>query len=317
MTRLRELTLEITQDCLNSCIHCSSLGGHSSNGHLPFSQLAQLLHEASDLGLQHLSFSGGEPFLHSEFSRLLRLSKALAFPHVAVYTSGVVRDARRIAVSFGQADSFSDLLDSSAVLIFNIQSCEPEIHDAIVGKAGRFEIARRSLVEAVRRGFPVECHIVPNRTNLDSLVSTARELIELGVEKVSFLRLVPQGNAASNEHLLGLFEEDSKRLYAAFDELRKDHNSAKKYRFGIPFSGVVGGPGACGAGLSKLIMRWDGVFFPCEAFKESGHSEYILGHLGVDSLAAVLKRGQESLDLSLLKNFTQGQEVCPAQCLYH
>ena len=90
----------------------------------------------------------------------------------------------------------------------------------------------------------------------------------------------------------------------------------EKYRFGVPFGKQCGHAMQCQAGISKLIMRWDGVFFPCEAFKESDPDEFRLGRLGETSLSEMLGKAKAHKSLLRLKEQSRGIDPCPAQYLH-
>jgi len=314
---LRELTLEITQECMNKCMHCSSMAVRRTKM-APVSAVLvkRVVDEASDLGLRSLAISGGEPFIHPGFVSVLKACAAKDLERLAVYTSGVLRSSDGAAIALADNALLDAVKDSCAWLIFNIQSVLPEVHDKIVGAPGRLLITLASMQNAIAHGIPVECHIVPNKQNVDSLATTARHLTALGAQRISFLRLVPQGYAEDNFDSLVCSEQEEERMKEAFRSLLQDENAHTKYRFGVPFSWTCGPPALCQAGISKLIMRWDGAFFPCEAFKECNREEFRLGNAYEDSLRAVLNRAIDCSALRSLRGGITGEDPCPAQSLY-
>lgn len=269
-----------------------------------------------ELGLRSLSISGGEPFIHPESNSIINICASKRLDRLSIYTSGVLCDSEGDAISLSAKATLEAVKQSGAVLIFNIQSWLPEVHDKIVGAPGRLEIVLTSIRNAIAHDIPVECHIVPNKQNVDSLAITARKLIMLGVQRVSFLRLVPQGYAKMNRSSIVCSYDEEERMLEAFRSLLKDEDAQNKYRFGVPFSGACQTPSHCQAGTSKLIMRWDGMFFPCEAFKESGREEFSLGGAFDHSLSDILDRVVNCSALHQLKTVTCGQDPCPAQSLY-
>ena len=173
-----------------------------------------------------------------------------------------------------------------------------------------------SLRKAIDCGIPVECHIVPNKINLDSLSDTAHQLLDMGVKRVSFLRLVPQGNAVDNWACLGLDQEDLAQLRALLGQLHSEPQSECKYRFGVPFSEVSSLGQTCQAGISKVLVRWDGLCFPCEAFKECGDGSFAIGNILVNTVAEILCEARGNWRLQTLKTLSREEDVCPAQALY-
>ena len=314
---LRELTLEITRACLNHCIHCSSLAEVSpSSQPIPFSLLRQTVEDALPLGLRSLSLSGGEPFLHPNIVELIESCGQYPLERLYVYTSGVMSGAGDVAVPISDARILECTRAADATLVFNVQSCIEAIHDAVVGRRGHLRLTLASMRNAARAGIAVECHIVPNRQNVSSLAATARELLRLGARKISFLRLVLQGHAAANSEALCLYGDLEAELRSQAAELMAEAGWRERYRFGVPFSGLCGGGGQCTAGVSKLIMRWDGTFFPCEAFKECGRRAFRLGSVHEDDVPIIYSRALRNSSLASLKGQIEGTEPCPAQHLY-
>jgi MoaA/NifB/PqqE/SkfB family radical SAM enzyme len=314
--RLRELTLEITRECMNRCMYCSSLAvRHADKPPIDCETVANLVSQAMDLGLHSLAISGGEPFLHPDVGRILRRCAAMRVPRLLVYTSGISRDEKGHASAL-TPDMLNLARSCDLRLIFNVESNVPAIHDRVVGADGRLRLTLFSLRQALAHGIPVEGHVVPNHQNAETLASTARRLISLGVERVSFLRLVPQGYATETREDIICSDEDETRIREQFQSLINDPDSSRRYRFGVPFSGHCGDPKRCNAGVSKLIMRWDGVFFPCEAFKECGRDELSLGTARDTPLAIALHRQRVCSGLQQLKTRAARADTCPAQCLY-
>jgi radical SAM protein with 4Fe4S-binding SPASM domain len=278
--------------------------------------LAELLKEAVDYGLQTLAISGGEPLLSPIFLDLLKTCENLSLKNLFIYTSGVMKDGKGKPIHIPNL-YLSEIFKSDAILVFSVPSTEKAIFTKFVGSDMSFDLTFRSMRNAISMGIPVECNIVPNQINLDDLESTAHELLGMGVQKINFLRLVPQGYAKQNIAKLSLSSSSMKqRFQEIVNDFIKDDPYKNKYRFGIPFSWYCDCKAACDAGVSKLIMRWDGRFLPCEAFKESGYSEFSLGQLGQENLHQILENAYQNQALLNLKKLAEGKEACPAQLLY-
>jgi radical SAM protein with 4Fe4S-binding SPASM domain len=108
----------------------------------------------------------------------------------------------------------------------------------------------------------------------------------------------------------------NRRLNKAIEELNLLVEKGYPIRLGVPFSGRCGRFSPCKAGISKLIVRWDGAVFPCEAFKECGASILCLGQAGEQSLSELLSKARENKALIGLRQRVDSLEPCPAQILY-
>lgn len=309
---LTDLTIEVNQRCPNRCLFCSSLATENSPHILSLEDILSLGKQAKALGLQNVSISGGEPLCHPNIVDVVQ-GLFLHGLHVNIYTTGLCFDGLGELISY---KNWGDFRTANPTLIFNIQSSTPEIHDRIVGRNGAFPLTREAMLRAYEEGYRVEVHIVPNKINLDSLENTVHDLIDWGIERVSFLRIVYQGYARYNKDALFLEQDDLHTLKTIFKSLYEQYANKPFLRFGIPFSGMVEKPQHCNAGKSKLIIRYDGKVFPCEAFKDATNSSFILGDIRNDLLSNILHEGLRNTFLLSLKKQVCFEEPCPAQLLY-
>jgi radical SAM protein with 4Fe4S-binding SPASM domain len=127
--------------------------------------------------------------------------------------------------------------------------------------------------------------------------------------------MVPQGNAARNRGIL-LDARSTTVLEQFIREMRPLASEGGPIRFGVPFTRHCGNLSQCRAGISKLIVRWDGAVFPCEAFKECGVTDVLLGRVGEQPLGRLLAAARECQPLVSLRERIGCSEPCPAQLLY-
>ncbi len=311
--QLTDLTIEIVQSCPNQCIFCSSFATPDSPHLISLDEVRRIGNEAVELGLKKISISGGEPLLHPEIFQIVNTLSSIGLD-VSIYTIGQIKKPNGEIASF---DGWHLFKNDNPKVIFNIQSTESTVHDFLAARKGAFQRTFSSLECAVKDNLNVEVHLVPNKTNLSSIESTANDLITLGVKKISFLRLVPQGYARKHLDQLVLSSGNLEYLQKTFSRLDAKYGELAKLRFGIPFSGMLDDKKQCNAGKHKLIIRYDGKVLPCEAFKDSGTDDYILGDIRKDSLLEMLLKGDHLAELSNLKARSECTcESCPAQLIY-
>lgn len=304
---LTDLTVELNQACPNRCLFCSSLARPESVHLVERATVGSIARQAVHLGLRNISLSGGEPLEHPELDGVLADLRELGLG-VGLYTTGMIR-RNGTATSFRGWRGIAVLVRA---VVFNIQSLDESVHDELVGRGGALALTMASMEAALEAGCMVEVHIVPNRINIESIERTVRGLWSKGVKQVSLLRLVRQGYARDNARRLEPTLEDLETLRGASMRLRADAPESG-LRLGIPFSGMVGPRAQCNAGLTKLIIRYDGRVFPCEAFKDRPEHEFSLGDVRSDSLIDMLGKGQALLPLTRLRARLCGGETCPAQ----
>jgi len=311
--RLNELTIEITQECPNKCLFCSSLAVKHSEHIIPRKKTRDVASQARDLGLKNISVSGGEPLWHEDIVKIISDFSALGL-HSTLYTTGIKRRENFTTEPFIEWQAFDK---SATTLIFNIQSTDSVIHNELTRNKGSFECSMTALSSAVDMGFRTETHIVPNRVNLDSIERTVEDLASLGVDVISFLRLVPQGYARQNASVVCLGHDENESLKKLFEHLSGREYGKTRLRFGIPFSALLNGNKKCNAGETKLIIRYDGKVLPCEAFKECRDDEFVLGDIYKNDIPHILDHAKSFSKLINIKRNTDFQESCPVQCLHN
>lgn len=310
--QLLDLTLELIQRCPNSCLFCSSLASAESQHQLSLGDIMNVSDQAVSLGLRTIGISGGEPLIHPDIKLIIpMLTQKLA---VRLYTTGIHFNSEGKAASFSNWESFDSF---KTTLIFNIQSTDPKVHDRLTCRNGSLALTEQAVLAAKRKGFRIEAHLVPNIINLDSIESSVADLCRWGIDQVSFLRLVPQGKAELNTSELVLNWDQTCRLKSIMHKLSHVNLGSTKLRFGIPFSGFIDEKLPCNAGVSKLIIRYDGAVLPCEAFKCAPFEAFKVGDIRTNSLREMLATGTCHQQLTALKEKTQFcLESCPAQILW-
>lgn len=308
--QLKEVTIEVIKQCNSNCIFCSSLSTSSSAAEIPLQKVIEIIDFCKKKRAKSISISGGEPLLYANLSDVIRYCSQNAI-NTTIYTSGNVYKNEWNAILKSNLDK------EKVKFIFNYPSVQNDIYQKLIhSKKFDIDMLNSKIKDLVRKGFLVEVHTVPNKANLHSLFDTAAYLKSICVNKVSFLRLVMQGRAAQNQNLLFV---DSSAISSEISKIKKQLSSESfTIRGGVPFSNLLKEKCECFAGISKLIFRYDGVVFPCEAFKEApSNEEFQLGSIYLNSLDSIWNNHPVHQKLKLLKQDAFSKlESCPAQILY-
>lgn len=261
---LNEISIEILQRCPNRCIYCSSHSNPQATNIIPFETIKNVIDDANFLGCKTVCLSGGEPFLHPH---ILDIVSYIACRQMDcyIYTSGIYMDEENHYSSI-PLNYIESIRGMATKVIFNVEADTPELYDLIMGTdVGGFELMKKSISDCVSCGLNVETHIVPMKSNFAHLKSIFDMCYQLGVNKVSILRLVLQGRALENVPLVKMNAKESQEvseLIAAFREVYKD-----KVRIGLPYS-ASSCRIYCKAATDKINIRYDGNVYPCEVFKD-------------------------------------------------
>lgn len=259
---LHEISIEIIKKCPNKCLHCSSMSCLESEEIIDYELYKSVIDSASELGVKLVCISGGEPFLHERLSDMAGYAKSFGM-EVSIYTSGIIIDAEGKHTYIGM-DKLSEIAGKVDRLIFNIEAASVDTYDYIMGTKGCFELMKQSVQNAHTLNITTEVHFVPMKPNaeeLDRVVSLCREL---HISKINFLRFVPHGRGQENESELMLTDIELDCIRTRLKEIREYKDM--DIRIGIPLSDKLECC-RCSAATGKLNIRYDGMVFPCEVFK--------------------------------------------------
>lgn len=259
--RIEELFIEITNHCLQRCIHCSSDADCNQYAEISFKNIHDIIQSLISMGLQSVVLSGGEPFLHPDLFAIVDFLKSRELRY-SLYTCGVICGPQGPA---SIPDDVFERIKSSHLdkVIFSLHAGTQATQARISGLSSSFPSVLASIRAAKKHDIEVEIHVVPMSVNYAELEQVLDIADKLSVSKVSFLRFVPQGRGTeqlrlTQDQFLGL-----QQLY------RKYQNGYKrvKIRFGTPFNCITYRGGHCTAGVNKVLINAYGEILPCEAFK--------------------------------------------------
>ena len=252
---LKEIKLEVTHECQLYCTHCSSHAGGGNTVQIAWEDCVRVLNEAGNMGIEEVAFSGGEPLLWKPLPDAIELSKRKGFL-TSLYTTGVAEECERL---FGTLKKSG--LDR---IIFSIYADDGYIHDKTTGLIGSFNKTISAIENAVLEGLSVEFHFVPMRHNHSQLEKVANLAQELGVHRVSVLRLVPQGRGKGGT--LGLTREENIELRKTISTLRAE---GMDIRVGSPYNiFMLRDNASCSAAIDKVTISPELYVYPCDAFKQ-------------------------------------------------
>ena len=86
---LKDLCFEIIDKCPNNCKFCSSNSCYEKDTIVKFDDFKKVIdYFVTQGGIEELSLSGGEPFLHPDIFKMVQYSKSLGIRTV-IFSSGV------------------------------------------------------------------------------------------------------------------------------------------------------------------------------------------------------------------------------------
>ncbi len=162
------LLAELTHSCPLHCPYCSNPVEYPRGRELSTAEWSRVFDEASQLGVLHAGFSGGEPLRRADLAALVAAAHAAGL-YTDLITSAVGL-RRALAAQLRQAG-----LDSIQI---SFQSDEETLADQIAGTSAH--ALKLQAARTVRElGFPLTVNVVLHRGNidrLDQIISLAEDL---------------------------------------------------------------------------------------------------------------------------------------------
>jgi MoaA/NifB/PqqE/SkfB family radical SAM enzyme len=197
------VTISVTNDCQCQCVHCSVPGPSQIYPPLSLEEINRVVEESIALGVNNITFTGGEPLLCSDLEQCISaVPQELAV--VQVFTNGLTLDLRR-ALSLKAAGTY-------AVQI-SLDSPDPEENDRLRGKKGAFQSVREAVANALQVDLLVGLSTYATNRSIED--GSLKRIVELagqwGVHEVSVFDVIPTGRLLRREEIM-LTAESRKSL---------------------------------------------------------------------------------------------------------
>ncbi len=273
----------ITKKCNLKCKFCYSSAIEKKVDELSRNEIDKVINDIHKNNVLEVQIEGGEPFLHSELTYIL---KRLKENHIRVrlLTNGTV-------VNESVLKTVKELFDENDVLQVSLHGHDSETHDNIVGLKGSFQNVIRFFEKTEELNIATRVSCVVSTKNIQYL----REMIELLLNYkniVTFVTqpIIPIGRAEKKETV------PKHDLLKAYYDLRDLSNSIHlalllghayeiellaeyMLKFGKKQDRTY-----CAAGRARLHIDESGNIYPCHFLVDE---EFHLGNIRKDSFAKV------------------------------
>lgn len=252
---LKELKIEATNACNLRCKHCSSMSKKTDTTMIGYEKVISMINEAIQMGVKEIKFSGGEPLLWTKLEDAIKKANDYKIK-TTIYTTGNIPDFDEKLISIKTA--------GVKRIIFTLFGSNLIEHEKVTLVEGSFAKTIHALKLCSALDIKTEIHFVPLASNYKSLTEIAKLAKNVEAEKISLLRLVPQGRAQKQKQEF-LSKEQNLELKNIILYLRKQgHN----IRVGSPYNFLnIEGSESCCSGIDQLTVRPDLTICPCDAFK--------------------------------------------------
>ncbi len=306
---VKDLCFEIIETCLNNCMFCSSNSNCNKTQIIRYADFKKTIdYFMANGGIEELSLSGGEPFLHPELIKMVGYSKLLGIRTV-IFTSGVTNNNGRSQVEK------SIIIDEMNRQLQEINENEPDnefLKQKLINFYSKFlnlsnftSIPKELLLELQKIGldkivFDYQAyeyetdHMLMGRKEesrlslLKSLITASSIGLEVDVHFVpmklnykeigdilEMLEIAEVKNISILNFLpQGRGKINQNDLQLSNEELKEFFELLEKHKQSYSGNIRIGIPlqgedtHKCNAGLEKLDIKFDGTVLPCPAFKE-------------------------------------------------
>ena len=213
--QLRNLFLELTQQCNERCFHCgSSCTPQKQEDLLSLEEYRCILDQVKedfDLNRVQLCITGGEPLLRPDFFEILGYAHELGY-HWGMTSNGILI-TKEVAHRLAETG-----MSTISVSIDGL----PETHDQLRGTPGGYELAMRGIQNLIdEQAFrAIQVTTVVNHENIDELDALFEIMVGLDIDSWRVINLEPIGRALQWPSRM-LTDNDYLRLFSFIRDKRQ------------------------------------------------------------------------------------------------
>lgn len=316
----------ITGKCNYNCLHCFNAADNapSMNG-WTLEEAKKLTKQAQECGINAFTVTGGEPMVHRDFFEIIK----------SIYANGMYVD---------ELNTNGYFLDKAALDKFREIGCNPLIkisfdglghHDWLRNRKGAETDALHAIRLCIENGFTVKAQTNVHRLNVDSMLSTAYMLDEMGVEEMRIIRTTesPRWKQNAGDSCMEIEEYYQRMLEFTESYIKTPHQmkidiwqfltlfpqmrsyrmrpiefARSEYRDSMP---------VCRGNRGMVAVAVDGNVYPCMQMSGyySAKNDY-LGNVKMESLRSILQKGKYLNEVCATLGDLSGKNEKCAKCLY-
>jgi len=188
---LKHFNLEITRKCNQKCFYCFNDSGYSRlQNELKLEEWEKTLTSLSDLGVESVHITGGEPFLHPNIIRILCKSVELGL------STTVLSNGFKVA---SYCYEMPNLFKQLRLAQISLDSMDPQVHNQRRGFRTAFDDAMAAIEALGQLRVPIEISTTVSDDNLDGVLKIGNFCKEIGASLI-VRPLISAGRASNIRH---------------------------------------------------------------------------------------------------------------------
>lgn len=288
------LQFELSSRCNERCIHCYIPNEKKSEGFdMPTEKVKDVLDQLAEMGGIHVTFSGGEAFLHKDLIELVRYARKKDMK-VSILSN-------LIALKDEDIEALKPL--NISLIQVSLYSMNPEEHDFITTVKGSFVKTKAAIEKLVAADIPVQisCPIMKANRHCYRAVDEYAKSLKIKAQ-VDYIMMAQADFDTQNlanrlsleeteEYLRDVMEYDllnyenfTKTVRPVTDDVKFDIERYKKQPL-------------CGVGYDNCCITANGDVYPC-----AGWQNMVLGNVYQQSLREIWENSEK---IKALRKITQ------------
>ena len=228
--KVKRLEMHITYSCMNNCLFCSE--AHQLKNirlkQTPFSLIKKNLEKFQKKGIEHVTFTGGEPTTHPDFIKILSLSKDLGLTTYITTNGGRLADKEF-------ADKALNYLDE---ICFSIHGHNDNLHN----KQTRNKDSFSQLLKAVNNCKDVNgfANLVVTKHNFNYLEKIIDFISDFNlIDQILISSIAPEGRGLDHfSNLTASITQFSEKV-SSLSQLASEKGVIIRF-FGLPLCALDG-----------------------------------------------------------------------------
>jgi radical SAM protein with 4Fe4S-binding SPASM domain len=165
--KFTSLMVEVTNRCNKRCVHCFIPHEHKTND-ITIDALFKAIDQCCDMGLKHITLTGGEPMFSDNFLNVLQKTIQCGLS-ITIYSSLTLL-----------TDDITAMLKTGNIreVQASLYSINPKIHDSVTNLEGSCEKTKAALLHLAKNNIPVRiaCPVIKqNKKSYKDVLLWARE----------------------------------------------------------------------------------------------------------------------------------------------
>lgn len=278
------LLLIPTYHCLTDCIYCYSQRPEiSRDDEMPVERWMEIIDEAGSLGIDRVTFSGGDPLMYKGILNLLEISARYRMCYI-LPTKTTIKPKR--------ARALARVLSVHGEIQISVDSFDHDIAAFMTRTPGYADHARQSIMNLRDAGVRVTTNTVVTPHNYSTIADLVYELKELGVHKANVTNY--NRSAYRHDDSLLLSPEQITELNHTVSEIRDELNwellscNAEARDFSVPGNNTVEAwneRASCSGGFSAMCLLPNGDVTLCEQAPDE--EQFVVGNVRESSLMEI------------------------------